>query len=81
VATQQYGNIASSYAEITIRLTSWKDSYFFNFKIKFMTLKEFRIWFTIVLIDLAFHVCPDGKFKQMFAFFLNTNIKKLNDGN
>ena len=46
-----------------------------------MTLKEFRIWVTEVLIDLSFHVCPDGKFKQMFAFFLNTNIKKLNDGN
>ena len=46
-----------------------------------MTAKEFRIWVTTVLIDLAFYVCPEGKFKQMFAFFLNTNIKKLNDGN
>jgi hypothetical protein len=46
-----------------------------------MTAKEFRIWITTVFIDLAFYVCPEGKFKQMFAFFLNTNIKKLNDGN
>ena len=42
-----------------------------------MTLKEFRIWVTTVLIDITFYVCPDGKFKKMFAMFLNTNIKKL----
>jgi hypothetical protein len=45
-----------------------------------MTAKEFRIWITTVLIDIAFHVCPDGKFKIMFANFLTTNLKKINDG-
>ena len=46
-----------------------------------MTLKEFRIWITTVLIDLAFYVCPDGKFKIIFANFLTTNLKILHDGN
>ena len=46
-----------------------------------MTLKEFRIWTTTILIDIAFHVCPEGKFKIMFANFLTTNLKKLHDGN
>jgi hypothetical protein len=46
-----------------------------------MTAKKIKIWITTGFIDLAFYVCPNGKFKQKFAFFLNTNIKKLNDGN
>ncbi|CAB5223660.1 hypothetical protein UFOVP388_5 [uncultured Caudovirales phage] len=46
-----------------------------------MTLKEFRIWITTVLIDLAFYVCPEGKFKIIFANFLTTNLKILHDGN
>lgn len=43
-----------------------------------MTLKEeFRIWITTVLIDLAFNICPDGKFKKTFAIFLIVNLKKI----
>jgi hypothetical protein len=42
-----------------------------------MTAKEFKIWLTTMLLDLAFYVCPDGKFKKMFAIFLIVNLKNL----
>jgi len=46
-----------------------------------MTAKKIKIWITTGFIDLAFYVCPEGKFKIMFANFLTTNLKKLHDGN
>ena len=42
-----------------------------------MTLKEFRIWITEILIDWAYYMCPHGKFKMSFHFFLNNNLKIL----
>ena len=42
-------------------------------------MKKLRIWIVLGLLDLAFYLCPRGKFIISYAFFLNNNIKKLED--
>lgn len=42
-------------------------------------MKKIRIWLLLGLLDLAFYLCPDGKFRISYAFFLNNNLKKLKD--
>jgi len=42
-------------------------------------IRKIKIWIVLELLDLAFYLCPDGKFIISYAFFLNNNIKKLKD--
>lgn len=39
--------------------------------------KEIKLWITSVLLNWAFTICPNGKFKHSFAYFLKNNIMDL----
>lgn len=39
--------------------------------------QKIKIWFTVVFLSWAFKMCPHGKFKILFANFLNKNILEL----
>jgi len=42
-------------------------------------MKKIKVWIIIELLDLIFYICPNGKFRMSYAFFLNNNLKKLKD--
>lgn len=39
--------------------------------------QEIKLWLTVVFLSWAFKICPDKKFKILFANFLNKNILDL----
>jgi hypothetical protein len=39
--------------------------------------QQIKLWFTIIFLRWAFKMCPHGKFKILFANFLNKNILEL----
>jgi hypothetical protein len=38
---------------------------------------RFKNWLTTMFIELAFYICPNGKFKGAFGIFLTINLKNL----
>lgn len=40
-------------------------------------IKEIKLWLTSLFIKWAFNICPEGKFKNSFSFFIRDNIMNL----